>query len=214
MSIARRDADDFVQPLEPRRLFAAAPLIIDGTALADRIEISQTATAYVVTINGVATSHPIADVSKIDVSSGDGNDAIIASTTLTLGFYANGGNGNDAMIGGSGPDTFVGAAGKDELYGGLGNDRLNGAGGNDKVIGEFGADRCYGGDGNDYLDGGSSGDRIYLGAGMDTAFGASGDDIFYAIDATKDEIYGASGQDTATADSQDIRASIEHIAVI
>ena len=209
-----RNADDFVQPLEPRRLFAAAPFIVNGTAGPDRIDISQTSTSYVVTVNGVATSHVFADVSKIDIFAGDGNDAIVAAASLTLGFYADGGNGNDAMVGGQGADTFLGAAGKDELYGGFGNDRLNGAGGNDKVIGEFGADRCYGGDGNDYIDGGSSSDRIYLGAGLDTAFGASGDDIFYAIDATKDEIYGASGQDTGTCDSVDIRASIEHVAVI
>src|SRR5688572_26575287 len=168
---------DPLEALEARRLFAAVPLVVTGTAGADFIELTQNATHYVVTVNGVSNSHAFADVSNIDVSCGDGDDVIVA-TNLLLGFYANGGNGNDAMIGGQGADTFVGAAGKDVLYGGPNNDRLNGAGGNDKVIGEAGADRCYAGDGNDYVDGGSSNDRLYLNQqGLDTAFGGGGDDI-------------------------------------
>ena len=210
-----RHAAHVVDSLEPRRLLAAAPLVVNGTAGNDVIELAQTATAYVVTLNGVAKQHAIADVSKIDVKCGDGDDIVVAAASLvTLGFYADGGNGNDRMIGSQGPDTMLGAAGKDQLYGGLGNDRLNGAGGNDKVLGEAGADRLYGGDGNDYIDGGSSNDRLYLNNGLDTAFGASGNDLFYAIDRVRDEIYGGSGQDTATADFIDLRASLEHVAVI
>ena len=207
------NAARFVDSLEPRRLFAAVPLVINGTAGHDFIELTQTATAFVVTVNGVASSHLFADVSNIDVKCGDGDDVVLA-TTLMLGFYADGGNGNDALIGGHGADTFLGAAGKDVLYGGPNNDRLNGAGGNDKVLGEAGADRIYGGDGNDYLDGGSSSDRIYLNDGLDTAFGSGGNDIFYAIDRTKDELYGGSGSDTATCDVSDLRASLENVAVI
>jgi Ca2+-binding RTX toxin-like protein len=211
MSLGPRAA--FVDLLEARRLFAAVPLVINGTAGHDLIELSQTATAYVVTLNGVTTTHVFADVSNIDVKCGDGDDVIIAST-LMLGFYADGGNGNDAMIGGHGADTFLGAAGKDVLYGGPNNDRLNGAGGNDKVLGEAGADRCYGGDGNDYIDGGSSGDRLYPGNGFDSVFGSGGNDIFHAIDRTKDELFGGSGTDTATCDISDLRASLEDIAII
>lgn len=203
-----------VDALESRRLFAAAPLVIEGTAGADLIHLAQDAGGYVVTLNGVVTHHPFADVSKIDVKCGDGDDAVIAQPTLMLGFYADGGNGNDALIGGNGADTFLGAAGKDVLYGGPNNDRLNGAGGNDKVLGEAGADRCYGGDGQDYMDGGSSNDRLYLNNGLDTAFGSGGNDIFYAIDRAKDECYGGSGDDTATTDLIDLRASLEHVAII
>ena len=209
-----RTAAPAVDSLEARRLFAAAPLVINGTAGNDVIELGQTATAYVVTLNGVATQHAIADVSKIDVKCGDGDDIVVASPALTLGFYADGGNGNDRMIGSQAADTMLGAAGKDQLYGGLGNDRLNGAGGNDKVLGEAGADRLYGGEGNDYMDGGSSNDRLYLHNGLDTVFGSGGNDIFYAIDRARDEIYGGSGSDTATADLMDLRASLENVAII
>ena len=209
----RRNAACFLDALEPRRLFAAVPLVINGTGSHDRIELTQNATAYVVTVNGVASTHVFADVSNIDVKCGDGDDVVLA-TTLVLGFYADGGNGNDAILGGHGADTFLGAAGKDVLYGGPNNDRLNGAGGNDKVIGETGADRVYGGDGNDYLDGGSSNDRIYPGNGLDTAFGSGGNDNFFAIDRTRDELFGGSGTDTATCDNADLRASLEHLAII
>jgi Ca2+-binding RTX toxin-like protein len=210
----RRNAARLVDPLEPRRLLAAAPVIVNGTAGNDVILIDQTATAYVITRNGVATTHVFADVSKIDIFCGEGDDIVVATVAVTRGFYADGGGGNDRMVGGVGPDTFLGASGKDQLYGSFGNDRLNGAGGNDKVLGEAGADRLYGGDGNDYIDGGSSVDRMYLGNGMDTAFGAGGNDIFYAIDRTKDEIFGGGGDDSATADVNDVRASIEHVAVV
>ena len=210
----RQHAALFVDLLEARRLFAAAPVNVNGTAGNDVIEVAQLATAYVVTVNGVSTQHALADVGAINVFCGDGDDIVLFAANFTLGGYADGGNGNDRFVGGDGPDTFLGAAGKDVLYGGLGNDRINGAGGNDKVLGEGGADRLYGGDGNDYMDGGSSGDRLYLGGGLDTAFGSGGDDIFYAIDRARDEIYGASGQDTATADVIDIRGAIEHVAII
>jgi hypothetical protein len=55
---------------------------------------------------------------------------------------------------------------------------------------------------------------MYPGNGLDTAFGGGGDDIFFAIDHAIDEIYGASGNDTATADTVDLRFSIEHVAVV
>jgi Ca2+-binding RTX toxin-like protein len=205
---------DPLEALEPRRLLAATLLVVNGTAGNDVIELAQTATAYVVKVNGVTATHLFTNVNKIDVKCGDGDDIVIGSPDLTLGFYADGGNGNDRMIGGQGPDTIGGAAGKDIIYGGLGNDRLNGAGGNDKVLGEAGADRCYGGDGNDYIDGGSSNDRLYLNNGLDTAFGAGGNDVFYAIDRAQDQLFGGSGSDTTTCDNIDIRASVENVAII
>ena len=203
-----------IDPLEPRRLFAAAPVNVNGTAGNDVITVAQGSTAYVITVNGTPQQHALADVSAINVFASDGDDTVVFDASLTLGSYADLGIGNDKFVGGSGPDTVLGAAGKDQIYGGLGNDRLNGAGGNDKVIGEAGADRCYGGDGNDYIDGGSSADRIYAGPGFDTAFGQGGNDAFFAVDRTKDELYGGSGEDTAQCDPQDLRAALEHFAII
>jgi Ca2+-binding RTX toxin-like protein len=196
-------------PLEPRRLFAAAPVNVNGTAGNDVITVAQGSTAYVITVNGTPQQHALADVSAINVFASDGADTVVFDASLTLGAYCDLGIGNDKFVGGSGPDTVLGAAGKDQIYGGLGNDRLNGAGGNDKVIGEAGADRLYGGDGADYIDGGSSGDRMYPGEGIDTALGQSGNDFFFAVDSTRDELYGGSGDDTAHSDAEDVRGAVE-----
>ncbi|MEO6436710.1 MAG: calcium-binding protein [Tepidisphaeraceae bacterium] len=198
--------------LESRRLFAAVP--VNGTAGNDVIEIAKGSTAYVVTVNGVATQHAIGDVSAINIFCSEGDDVVLIAANVTLGVYADGGNGNDKIIGGDDPDTFLGAAGKDQIYGGLGNDRINGAGGNDKVFGEAGGDRVYGGDGNDYVDGGSSRDRLYGGSGADSVFGQGGDDNFFAIDGAIDQLFGGSGTDSAFADAGDLRSSVEHVAIV
>lgn len=208
------DSPDIVETLEPRRLFASV-LTIDGTGGNDLIEVAKGSKAYVVTVNGVAgPERAIDDVSAINIFCNDGDDILLVAANITLGVYADGGAGDDKMIGGDGPDTFLGASQKDILYGGLGNDRLNGAGGNDKVLGEAGGDRLYGGDGNDYIDGGSSGDRMYPGGGTDTVLGQGGDDNFFAIDSQVDQLFGGSGTDSAFADSLDERASLEHVALV
>ena len=214
MSVRRPVPIRFVDALELRRLFAAAPFVVNGGAGNDVVSISQTASAYVVTLNGNTTTHAIADVSAINVFASDGDDIVVFDASFTLGGYVDGGLGNDKIVGGNGPDTLLGAAGKDQIYGGLGNDRINGAGGNDKVIGEAGADRLYGGDGNDYIDGGSSGDRHYPGVGFDTVLGQSGNDYFFSVDSTRDELYGGSGTDTAQSDGEDIRGSIEVFTLV
>jgi Ca2+-binding RTX toxin-like protein len=207
------DRARFVECLESRRLFAAAPVNIVGTAARDVIIVSTTTTTLTVRVNGVAQSHKLTDVSALTIACGGGDD-IVVGTGATLGFYVDGGDGNDKIVGGDGADTVLGAAGKDQIYGAGGNDRLNGSGGNDKIFGETGLDRLYGGDGNDYLDGGPSADRFYPGAGQDTMLGQGGNDIFNAIDSTPDVIYGGSGIDTALSEPQDIRAAVEHVALV
>jgi Ca2+-binding RTX toxin-like protein len=204
---------DLVEILEPRRLFAAAPLNIVGTAAKDLIVVATTATTLTVTVNGVPQVHNRADVSALNISCGGGDDLVVG-TGATLGFYIDGGDGNDKLLGGDGPDTILGASGKDQIDGGGGNDRLNGSGGNDKIAGGLGADRLYGGDGNDFMDGASSNDKFYGGAGMDSMYGDGGKDSFYAIDKTIDIVYGGSGIDTALSEPQDIRGSIEHVALV
>jgi Ca2+-binding RTX toxin-like protein len=203
----------FVQPLEARRLFAAAPVNINGTDARDFIVVSTTASTVTVTVNDVPQTFAQADVSALNIFAGGGDDIVIA-TGATFGFYLDCGDGDDKVLGGDGPDTILGGAQKDQIYGGLGNDRLNGSGGNDKVLGEAGADRLYAGDGNDFVDGGSSGDRIYAGDGLDTLLGQGGNDNFAALDEMQDIVYGGSGTDTAFVDAVDVRGSLERVALV
>jgi hypothetical protein len=152
-------------------------------------------------------------VSGFDLQLLGGDDIFIVDGVFS-GLSIDGGDGNDRIAGNFGNETLVGGAGKDVLDGGLGNDRLKGNGGNDKLLGNAGADRLYGYAGNDYLDGGSSGDRIDGGAGLDTLLGQSGDDKFFADDGEVDQVFGASGTDSASVDPEDILSSIESPLIV
>ncbi|MFK7944763.1 MAG: hypothetical protein AB8B85_17895, partial [Paracoccaceae bacterium] len=87
-----------------------------------------------------------------------------------------GAGGNDQIIGGAGANTINGGAGDDELVGGADNDRIRGDDGNDVIAGAGGDDTIRGGEGNDTIDGGAGADLIEGGAGDDTLYGGDGED--------------------------------------
>lgn len=68
------------------------------------------------------------EVQSVIFSGGDGNDFLNASGTLTP-VTADGGEGDDILIGGAGDDILIGGGGADLLIGGGGNDILIGGGG-------------------------------------------------------------------------------------
>jgi Ca2+-binding RTX toxin-like protein len=181
-----------------------------GTSGNDTIVIAKGGSHYTVTLNKVTKTYDVAKVVGFAVAMGAGNDALLVGDGV-VNCYADGGLGDDKMIGNNGNENFLGGAGKDILRGGLGNDRLNGAGGNDKVYGEAGLDRCYGGDGNDTIDGGSSNDRLYGGKGNDILYGQGGNDLFYTRDGVgeNDQLFGGSGTDRAQKEVEDIFTSVE-----
>jgi serralysin len=82
---------------------------------------------------------------------------------------ANGGSGNDIIVGNIADNILVGNGGNDNISGGAGNDTL------------------YGGDGNDTLEGGT---------GNDTLSGGAGDDILNTADGGVDTLSGGTGNDT------------------
>ncbi len=188
-------------------------ILVDGTGANDYIAVTQTGIStgvrYSVSLNGSSPEvFTPSEASRFTIRGLAGNDTIVISNSVP-NVYADGGEGNDKIVGGSLADFLVGGAGKDQLDGGLGNDRLNGNGGNDKLFGGFGADRLYGYAGNDYLDGGSSGDRLDGGAGLDTLYGQSGVDRFFTTDGEVDSLFGASGRDVAECDPNDVISSVE-----
>ena len=91
-----------------------------------------------------------------------------ASGTMQLGGYsiASDFKNPDAKIenaeGGSGDDVLIGNALDNTLTGGAGKDLLSGSVGNDKLFGGAGADRLSGGHGDDLLDGGAAVDKVYF----------------------------------------------------
>jgi Ca2+-binding RTX toxin-like protein len=86
----------------------------------------------------------------------------------TLGYYIEGGEGNDILSG---------SKGADEIHGRGGNDLLGGFEGDDRLFGEDGDDQLNGDIGNDLLDGGIGNDVLVGGAGADTFVGGAGFDI-------------------------------------
>ena len=70
------------------------------------------------------------EVQSVLFSGGDGNDFLNAIGTLTP-VIADGGEGNDILIGGAGDDILIGGNGVDLLIGGAGNDILIGGAGAD-----------------------------------------------------------------------------------
>ena len=93
-----------------------------------------------VTILGLATTVNISGFDAANdriIINGLAGDDVIEASGLAAGFIqltANGGNGDDILIGGDGNDTLNGEAGDDVLLGGPGTDVLDGGPGNNVVI--------------------------------------------------------------------------------
>jgi Ca2+-binding RTX toxin-like protein len=141
---------------------------------------------YDVNING---QHQLMTKQQLEATNfnlGAGNDKLVVDSNVTASVHANGGSGNDLMIGGGGNDHLSGGSGNDAIYGrggnddisgGSGNDWLSGGNGNDVIRGGSGNDVQFGGNGNDWLSGGSGNDLQFGGNGHDVLIGGAGSDV-------------------------------------
>lgn len=162
---------------------------------------------------------------EFQVLSGNGNDRVVnrTSSTTTTGapMNANGGPGDDTLIGDiKTHDTLAGAGNNDQLQAIGGLDELDGGSGDDKVLGGVGGDELRGGTGNDVLDGGGSDDVLDGGTGRDIIDGgpagiSSGerhDRVIYAdrtvpvtVDLNRiDASQGSAGESDTILDVEDI----------
>lgn len=169
---------------------AAEPLVITGTSAANTITANIADGVVHVFMDGVETTAPISNVSRLRIDAGAGNDIVRIDASMTLPCLIYGGDGNDSLYGGSGKDT---------LYGGNGNDTLRGNDGADYLYGERGYDSLYGGNGNDILRGGTESDRLYGDADQDSLYGESGNDTLHG-GTGNDRLEGAAGNDTLMGD--------------
>jgi Ca2+-binding RTX toxin-like protein len=156
---------------------AGTTLIVNGTTGDDVIVVGGKSSAISVTINGrLMTGSPFAGVTKVVVNAGDGNDSVNLSRLFI----------NGTANGGFGDDTLIGTAADDVLNGEAGNDLLDGGGGNDNLLG---------GDGDDTLTGGT---------GVDVLHGEAGNDVLNAIDGIGDSVLdGGGGNDVVHRDRVD-----------
>ena len=112
---------------------------VDGTAKADALQVTGTPASGVIIQGLTATvrvtgTDPTLDALNIDTAAGD--DALNASGLASgvLQFSADGGDGNDVIVGSAGDDVLHGGAGDDVLEGGPGNDVLDGGAGANVLI--------------------------------------------------------------------------------
>jgi serralysin len=120
---------------------------------------------------------------------------------------ANGGSGNDSIIGNIANNVLNGNGGNDTLNGGDGNDTIYGGAGNDTLLGSSGNDTINGGAGADSLDGGADTDTLsYAGstAGVSVNLAtntASGGDATGDTIANFENVTGSSFNDSLTGSS-------------
>lgn len=191
-------------------------LAIAGTDNADVLDLSETDGMIALTENGFTRTFDSRAVTAVGVTTGAGNDSVTIGSEV-MGTYANGGDGDDTLIGGDGNDTLSGGGGRNVIVGNAGDDRLTGANGRDSIVGGTGNDRLYGNGANDTLDGGDGVDRLFGGSGNDSLLGGSSNDKLYGESDNdtliggkgNDILDGGDGTDLAVKDAGDILVSIE-----
>src|SRR5437763_893407 len=138
-------------------------LVIDGTEHADHVLVTQTGDDVQVQYNGTAVHFSAALINEIVFHGNGGSDFFANATAIRV--LADGGAGNDTLIGGSADDDLDGGDGNDVCKGRAGDDTLTGDGGDDTEKGGTGDDDLSGGDGNDLVSGGAGGATRAGGAG-------------------------------------------------
>lgn len=171
--------------------------VLDGGADSDRVSYETRTSALSITLDSVANDGSPYEGDNVigieEAEGGSGDDVIIGDDADNVLY---GGGGSDHMLGAGGNDAlfdearFTSGTGSDELLGGDGHDFLFGGTLNDTLFGGAGADWISGGDADDVVAGGSGDDTLWGQAGSDDVRGMSGNDV----------IDGGSGDDRVRGD--------------
>jgi uncharacterized delta-60 repeat protein len=156
-------------------------LKVTGTAAADRIVLRRHPDG--VEVLSLPGRFDPGQFSHVEIHGLDGDDVIDAAG-MGVSVAADGGDGDDVILGGAADDSLLGGAGDDTVFGGGGNDVLRG------------------GDGNDYLNAGLGGDSV---------FGDGGNDQVFAVDFALDRIDGGAGFDRAKTNFDDLASGVEGV---
>jgi Ca2+-binding RTX toxin-like protein len=126
---------------------AGSVLTIKADDFGDTAIVSEAGNKIVVTVNGQTTTEPKGAVSLIVFTGGAGDDVFINTTSIAS--FADGGAGNDVLVGGRGVNILSGGSGNDTLVGGPKNDILMGGSGDDVLVAGPGRNVLLGGSGHD-----------------------------------------------------------------
>jgi hypothetical protein len=105
-------------------VYDGTQLKIVGSQNGDQITLSQSGSTITINDAGYASQSFTGPFAGIDVQCGNGNNSVIANSTVTMNLLLHGGTGNDTLIGGAGNDSIWGGGGIDSLAGGSGNDTI------------------------------------------------------------------------------------------
>ncbi len=150
---------------------------VHGTAGNDNVHISKAdgllgfLGLYEVNVNGHTQFMTKHQLENTNFDLGAGNDTLVVDSDVKANITANGGSGNDVLIGGGGNDHLSGGCGNDVILGRGGNDQICGGDGNDWLFGGRGNDDLFGGRGRDVLVGGRGHDDLVGGRGRDVQIG-------------------------------------------
>lgn len=110
---------------------------------------------------------------------------------------AEGGSGDDILIGNEADNVLTGHRGDDVIFGGAGEDTLFGQKGDDTLYGGDDRDHLYGAKGDDTLYGGDGNDMLKGADGSDYLYGEDGDDtLISSNDGLSDYFEGGDGTDS------------------
>lgn len=115
-----------------------------------------------------------AGLSRVDADSGDMDDTVSITGTISMTLRA--GDGDDTITGSPGNDALYGEAGIDTINSGDGGDIVDGGDGDDVLRGQDGDDTLLGGPGIDQLEGDEGVDQLDGGPGADILNGGFGSD--------------------------------------
>ncbi len=140
-------------------------VVVNGSAGDDQITASSA--NGVVTVGGLAAeiritgTEPAGD--RLQINGLGGSDAIDATglEPTRMRLFADGGDGDDVLLGGDGDDVLSGGDGADVIFAGSGDNVAFGGAGDDVLRGEEGDDVLDGGVGDDILIG-NAGDDVLL----------------------------------------------------
>jgi Ca2+-binding RTX toxin-like protein len=110
-------------------------IVINATAGNDVITVTND--GGFITVSGLAANVTISGFEpndRIVINGLGGDDVILASGLTGMQLTANGGDGNDILIGSAGNDVLTGGPGDDVLIGGGGFDVLDGGSGDNVII--------------------------------------------------------------------------------
>jgi hypothetical protein len=161
--------------------------------------------------NGRVAECPLADIARIGIDLGDGDDVLRVAGTgqgaVGVQMTVSGGDGSDELSGGTGNDTVTGDTGDDRLRGGAGSDFLTGGAGSDLLAGDAG---------DDFLEGGAQDDGFQGGPGTDSVIYNENDaaGVTATIGAASVDAAGArAGDDGNSADDNPRGRTVDGVPV-